>query len=56
MKDKVFDQLDENKKYNELSYKNLKYVVDTIKIEVEEDNINNCIILMIWVHIYEIIK
>ena len=26
MKDKVFDQLDEHKKYNELSYENLKYV------------------------------
>ena len=48
MKDKLFDQLDEQQKYNELSYENLKYVqkcrVDTIKIEVEEDNINNCII------------
>ena len=27
-----------------LSYENFKYVVDTIKIEVEEENINNCII------------
>ena len=45
MKDKdLFDQLDDHKKYNELSYENLKYVVDTIKIEVEEENINNCII------------
>ena len=45
MKDKdLFDQLDDHKKYNELSYENLKYVVDTIKIEVEEENVNNCII------------
>ena len=44
MKDKLFDQLDDNKKFDELTYENLKYVVDTIKYEVEEENINNCII------------
>ena len=45
MKDKdLFDELDAHKKCNEISYENLKYVVDTIKIEVEEENINNCII------------
>ena len=43
MKDKrLFDQLDN--KFDELTYLNLKYVVDTIKYEVEEENINNCII------------
>ena len=43
MKDKrLFDQLDN--KFDELTYENLKYVVDTIKYEVEEENINNCII------------
>ena len=52
MKDKrLFDQLEN--KYDELTYENLKYVVDTIMYEVEEENINNCIIFisMIWVHI-----
>ena len=44
MKDKLFDQLDDNKKFDELTYENLKYVVDTIKYEVEEENVNNCII------------
>ena len=27
-----------------MTYENLKYVVDTIKYEVKEENINNCII------------
>ena len=45
MKDKLFDQLDENKKFDELTYENLKYVIDTIKEEVEEEpEINNVII------------
>ena len=45
MKDKLFDQLDENKKFDELTYENLKYVVDIIKNEVEEEpKINNDII------------
>ena len=45
MKDKLFDQLDENKKIDELTYENLKYVVETIKNEVEEEpDINNVII------------
>ena len=45
MKDKLFDQLDENKKLDELTYENLKYVVDIIKHEVEEEpEINNVII------------
>ena len=45
MKDKLFDQLDENKKFDELTYENLKYVVDIIKDEVEEEpEINNVII------------
>ena len=35
MKDKLFDQLDENKKFDELTYENLKYVVETIKNEVD---------------------
>ena len=44
MKDKLFDQLDENKKFDELTYENLKYVVETIKDEVEEEpEINNVI-------------
>ena len=43
MKDKrLFDQLEN--KFDELTYSNLKYVVDTIKYEVEEENINNCIV------------
>ena len=45
MKDKLFDQLDENRKFDELTYENLKYVVDIIKNEVEEEpEINNVII------------
>jgi len=45
MKDKLFDQLDDNKKFDELTYENLKYVADTIKDEVEEEpEINNVII------------
>ena len=45
MKDKLFDQLDENKKFDELTYENLKYVTDIIKEEVEEEpEINNVII------------
>ena len=45
MKDKLFDQFDENKKIDQLSYENLKYVVETIKDEVEEEpEINNVII------------
>ena len=44
MKDKLFDQLDNNKKFDELTYENLKYVTDTIKEEVEEEpEINNVI-------------
>ena len=31
-------------KFDELTYENLKFVVDTIKYEAEEENINNCII------------
>ena len=43
MKDKrLFNQLDN--KFDELTYENLKYVVDTIKYEVKGENINNCII------------
>ena len=45
MKDKLFDQLDDNKKFDELTYENLKYVTDIIKEEVEEEpEINNVII------------
>ena len=45
MKDKLFDQLDENKKFDELTYENLKYVTDIIKEEVEEEpEINHVII------------
>ena len=45
MKDKLFDELDENKKFDELTYENLKYVVETIKNKVEEEpEINNVII------------
>ena len=43
MKDKkLFDQLDN--KFDELTYENLKYVVDAIKYEVKDKNINSCII------------
>ena len=45
MKDKLFNQLDDNKKIDELTYENLKYVTDIIKEEVEEEpEINNVII------------
>jgi len=45
MKDKLFDQLHENKKFNELSFDTLNYVLDTIKNELEEEpDINNVII------------
>jgi AAA+ ATPase superfamily predicted ATPase len=42
MKDKLFDQLDENKKFDELIYDNLHYVAEIIKEEVEQEpEINN---------------
>ena len=45
MKDKLFDQLDKNKKFDELTYENLKYLTDIIKEEVEDEpEINNIII------------
>ena len=45
MKDKLFDQLDENKKFDELTFENLNYVAEKIKDEVEEEpEINNVII------------
>ena len=44
-KDKLFVQLVEHKKFDELTYQNLKYVTDTTKMEVEEElEINNVII------------
>ena len=45
MKDKLFDQLNEDKKFNELTFDTLNYVLDTIKNELEEEpDINNVII------------
>ena len=38
MKDKLFDQLPEDQKFEELSFENLEYVNDTL------DEGNNCII------------
>ena len=34
MNDRLFDQLDEHKKFNELTYENLKYVKTTINEEI----------------------
>jgi hypothetical protein len=39
MKDKLFDQLPEDQKFEELSFENLEYVNDTL-----DDEGNNCII------------
>ena len=45
MKDKLFDQLDENKKVDELTFDNLNHVARTIKEDVEEEpKIDNVII------------
>ena len=45
MKDKLFDQLDEDKKFDELTFDNLHYVAEKIKYEVEDEpEINNIII------------
>ncbi len=39
MKDKLFDQLPDDQKFEELSFENLEYVNDTL-----DDEGNNCII------------
>ena len=45
MEDKLFDQLDEDKKFDELTFDNLHYVAEKIKYEVEDEpEINNIII------------
>jgi hypothetical protein len=45
MKDKLFDQLNENKKCDELTFDNLHYVAEIIKEQVEQEpEINNIII------------
>ena len=45
MKNKLFDQLDDNKKFDELTFHSLNYVLDTIKNEIEEKpEMNNIII------------
>ena len=45
MKDKLFDQLSDDKKFDELTFDTLNYVLDTIKNEVEEEpEISNVII------------
>ena len=45
MKDKLFDQLDEDRKNDELTFDNLNYVSEKIKDEVEDEpEINNVII------------
>ena len=45
MKDKQFDQLHEDKKFDELIFDTLNYVFYTIKKELEEEpDINNVII------------
>jgi len=42
MKDKLFDKLPDENKFDELTFDNLNYVVDTIKNE--DKDYNNCII------------
>ena len=44
MKHNLFDQLDEDKKFDELTFDNLHYVAEIIKEEVEQEpKINNII-------------